>query len=487
MLKIRMSSPRLQAQTPRPGSRVAIIGGGYTGAIVAKLLVERGVRDIDEVTILEPRDQLGCGLAYDAQNIDVRLNVAAHRMRAIPGSPTAFLDWLQTSGTLTVDPDAVTREGIFARRRDFGRFMQAQLAPHLDSGAVRHIRDVARAVERQNDQWRISGADGTIVMADILILATGHPPASRPPVIGRLSASAVSRIKDVLSADAFNEIGKSDPVLIVGSGLTAIDALCRLKALGHTGTVSLLSRTGLMPRPHAGGGFSPFGDFSSTDLTSARKLLSKVRATIREAQAQGIPWQSVFDALRQHAQPLWQALPMRERQKFLRRLRRWYDVHRYRMPPQGAAILELGIDTGRVRLEKGDLMSITQDKQGLHTTVNTREGTTEFRYSHILLATGPDFRDYAAHQRFLFGMQRDGFIFSDPLGLGLACDSGGRSITATGTPNSTLFVAGPPARPAFGELTGVPEIAAQASSLVDRIIGCCARETRTIVISPPPV
>lgn len=484
MLKIRMSSPRLQAQTPRPGSRVAIIGGGYTGAIVAKLLVERGVRDIEEVTVFEPREQLGCGLAYDVQNIDVRLNVAAHRMRAIPGSPTAFLDWLHTSGTLTVDPDAVTPEGIFARRRDFGRFMQAQLAPHLDSGAIRHLRQAVRVVERQSDQWRISGADGTSVLADILILATGHPSASRPYAVNRLSASARSRIKDVLSADAFNEIGKCDPVLIVGSGLTAIDALCRLKAIGHTGTVNLLSRTGLVPRPHATSGFAPFGDFSSIDLTSAKKLLSKVRATIRDAQAQGIPWQSVFDALRQHAPSLWQALPMRERQKFLRRLRRWYDVHRYRMPPQGAAILELGINAGQVRLETGDLMYITEDRQGLHAGLKTREGNTELRCRHLLLATGPDFQDYAAHQRFLLGMHRDGIIQSDALGLGLACDTVGHGLTVTGTPITSLFVAGPPARPAFGELTGVPEIAAQAAGLVDRIIGCCAREMRTIVIGP---
>lgn len=427
MLKIRMSSPRLQAQTPRPGSRIAIIGGGYTGAIIAKLLVERGVRDIEEVTVFEPREQLGCGLAYDVKNIDVRLNVAAHRMRAIPGAPTAFLDWLHTSGTLTVDPQAVTPEGIFAQRRDFGRFMQVQLAPHLDNGAVRHIRQTVRAVARENDQWRISRADGTSVLADILILATGHPPASRPPVVDRLSAPATSRIKDVLAADAFNEIGKCDPVLIVGSGLTAIDALCRLRAIGHTGTVSLLSRTGLIPRPHSTSGFAPFGDFSSTDIMSARKLLSKVRATIRDAEAQGIPWQSVFDALRQDAPSLWQALPMRERQKFLRRLRRWYDVHRYRMPPQGAAVLELGIDTGRVRLETGDLVSITEDKQGLIAGLKSRAGSTEFRCRHILLATGPDFQDYAAHQRFLLGMHRDGFIQSDPLGLGLACDFAGRA------------------------------------------------------------
>lgn len=485
MLKIRMSSPRLQAQTERRASRVAIIGGGYTGAIIAKLLVERGLRDVEEITVFEPREQLGCGLAYDAKNIDVRLNVAAHRMRAIPGAPAAFLDWLQTSGTLTVDPQAVTPEGIFARRRDFGRFMQAQLAPHLDSGAIRHLRQAVRAVDRQNDQWRITGSLGASVLADILILATGHPPASMPKMIDSVDPLMAARVTDVFAPNAFDGIGKSDPILIVGSGLTALDALSRLDALGHNGEITLLSRSGLLPRPHAGVGFSPFGDFRGADLSSARKLLARVRATVTEAQEQGIPWQSVFDALRQHAQELWQGLPMPERQKFLRRLRRWYDVHRYRMPPQAALALEKGVDTGRVVAERGDIASIIRDGKDILADIKTRNGRTEVRCRRILLATGPEFRGYAAHQRFLLGMHRDGFIQSDPLGLGLACDTAGRALTVTGAPNTGLFVAGPPARPAFGELTGVPEIATQAANMVDRIIRSCASETRTIVINQP--
>ncbi|UJW77328.1 FAD/NAD(P)-binding protein [Rhizobium sp. SL42] len=486
MLKIRISSPRLPAQSERSASRVAIVGGGYTGAILAKLLVERGLHDMDEVIVFEPRDCLGCGLAYDVRNVDVRLNVAAHRMRAIPGSPTAFVDWLQTSGTLTVDPQAVTPEGIFARRRDFGRFMQAQLATHLDSGAIRHLRQAARAIDRENYQWRITGSGGAVVLADILILATGHPPASKPAAINRLDPLTAGRVADVCAPDAFDRVGKSDPILIVGSGLSALDALSRLDALGHDGRITLLSRSGHMPRPHAGGGFSPFGDFRGAALTSARKLLAKVRNTIAEAEKQGIPWQSVFDALRQHAQDLWQGLPMQERQKFLRRLRRWYDVHRYRMPPQAAAALERGLNMGRVTVAMGTLTSIVRDGEHLLATIETRDSErTAFRCRHILLATGPDFRDYAAHQRFLLAMHREGFIQSDPLGLGLACDTAGRALTVAGTPNTSLFVAGPPARPAFGELTGVPEIAAQAGNLADGIIRSCARETRTIVIGPP--
>lgn len=483
MLKIRTSSPRLQARTERPPSRIAIIGGGFTGALLAKLLVDRGLRDIEEVWVFEAREHLGCGLAYDGRDADVRLNVAAHRMRAIPGAPTAFLDWLHTSGTLTVDPQAVTPEGVFARRRDFGRFMQKQLAPHLDSGAIRHVRETVRALDREKDQWRITGANGASVLADVVILATGHPPASRPSAFDRLDPLTAARVTDVQTPHALSGISQTDSILIVGCGLTALDALSQLKGLGHTGKVTLLSRSGLLPRPHAGGGFSAFGDFRVPDLNSALKLLVKVRATISEAEANGIPWQSVFDALRLHAQELWQHLSVLERQKFLKRLRRWYDVHRYRMPPQAAAVLETGLETGRITLEQGDLTSIGRDGSDLVVKIKNSTGHSELRCSRILLATGPDFRDYAAHQRFLLAMHQKGLIQSDPHGLGLTCDTAGRALTVAGTPNSSLFVAGPPARPAFGELTGVPEIANQAATMVDRIIRSCARDTRTILIS----
>lgn len=485
MLKIRVSSPRMQATDERTGCRVGIIGGGYTGAVIAKLLVERGLRDMEEVTVFEPRDCLGGGLAYDVKDLGVRLNVAAHRMRAIPGAPTAFLDWLQTSGTLTVDPQAVTPEGIFVRRHDFGRFMQAQLSPLIESGAICHLQQKVQAVSKLNDQWCISGAKGAVVIVDALIIATGHPPASRPSVLDTLDPRTAERVIDAFAPNAFECIDRSSPILIVGSGLTALDALVRLEALGHQGKVTLLSRSGLMPRPHAGSGSTPFGDFRDETLTSARQLLARVRATIAEAEAHGIPWQSVFDALRQHSQDLWQRLPTAERQRFLRRLRRWYDVHRYRMPPQVSEVLEGGLGAGRVDILVGNLATVQLNGQDLLTEIVNSDGKTEHRFSRILLATGPDFRDYASHQRFLLAMHRDGFIQSDPLGLGLICDNAGRTTAADGTPNTSLFVAGPPARPAFGELTGVPEIAAQAANLVDRLVRSFARDTRTIVIRQP--
>ncbi len=483
MLKIRISSPPVKGPGGSSSTRVVVVGGGYTGATVAKLLADRGFGRIEEITVFEPRQNLGTGLAYDMADLDVRLNVAAHRMRAVPGSPSAFLDWLQASGTLSVDPDAITSEGVFARRRDFGRFMQTQISPLVESGMIRHVREAAQSVSRFKEEWHVTGAEGTVVLTDVLILATGHPAAARPPALANLDVRAASQIRDALAPDAFGNIDPESDILVVGSGLTALDALARLSARGHRGRVSLLSRSGLLPRPHAGGGFGPYGEFQDETLTSARRILTRVRATIAEAEAQGIPWQSVFDALRQQSQFLWRRLPQRERDRFLRRLRRWYEVHRYRTPPQVSTVLAEGLASRRVDILVGNLSSVQRDGQDLVARVTTQKGTVERHYARILLATGPDFRDYCSHQRFLLALHRDGFVQSDPLGLGLVCDPAGRAIAADGTPNTRLFVAGPPARSAFGELTGVPEIAAQAANLVDRLIRSLARETRTILIS----
>ena len=483
MLKITISSPRTAPVGLGHGCRIAIIGGGFTGATVARLLAERSYRHVDEITVFEPREGLGSGLAYDVGDPDLRLNVAAHRMRAVPGAPSAFLDWLQASGALSVDPQAIAAEGIYARRRDFGRFMREQMAAFLDDDAIRHVRERVVSVRRRRDRWHVTGASGTSVTADILILATGHPPASIPEALGRTPHVWDRVIADVWRTDAFDRVNTGETVLVVGSGLTALDAVARLSARRHRGKILLLSRSGLLPRPHASGDFSPYGDFLAEPPATARILLRKVRSTIADAQDKGIPWQSVFDALRQQAQSLWHALPPAEKRKLLRRLRRWYDVHRFRMPPQVSQLLRSETVSARVGAKAGNIRAVRRQGERLAVTVaaGTDAGVVDF-YDRIILATGPDFRRYCEHQRWLHDLDRDGVLRSDPLGLGLACDTAGRALAADGCPSMSLFVAGPPARAAFGELTGVPEIAAQASKLVDGILRMRARDTRTIRI-----
>ncbi|MCS5881621.1 hypothetical protein LNP17_24850 [Klebsiella variicola subsp. variicola] len=51
----------------------------------------------------------------------------------------------------------------------------------------------------------------------------------------------------------------------------------------------------------------------------------------RMRRSGSLSWQVVLDAVRQQGQRIWQALSVADRQRFLRHLRHYWDVHRYRV------------------------------------------------------------------------------------------------------------------------------------------------------------
>jgi uncharacterized NAD(P)/FAD-binding protein YdhS len=95
-------------------------------------------------------------------------------------------------------------------------------------------------------------------------------------------------------------------VLLLGSGLTAIDAALLLQRRGFAGRITAMSRRGLCPRTHddAQPPVTPLGE------KPARELSGLVRSVRTEAARIG--WRGAVDALRPVTQLLWRA-PMRRR------------------------------------------------------------------------------------------------------------------------------------------------------------------------------
>jgi uncharacterized NAD(P)/FAD-binding protein YdhS len=72
---------------------VAIIGGGFTGAVLAAQLLDES--DDISVVVIEKGANLGRGVAYGTPHSEHLLNVPANNMSAYSDDPEHFLRWLR--------------------------------------------------------------------------------------------------------------------------------------------------------------------------------------------------------------------------------------------------------------------------------------------------------------------------------------------------------------------------------------------------------
>ena len=73
---------------------------------------------------------------------------------------------------------------------------------------------------------------------------------------------------------------------------------------------------------------------------TTRELLQRVRQAIADVALQGEDWRAVIDSLRPITQALWQRLPVKEQQRFLRHVKSYWEVCRHRIAPGVADGLE---------------------------------------------------------------------------------------------------------------------------------------------------
>ncbi|WP_421698136.1 FAD/NAD(P)-binding protein [Ancylobacter sp.] len=449
----------MTTRQPRPDRvPVAIIGGGFSGAAVAWHLL-RLRPGLERVVIIEPRAELGRGLAYSAADPSHRINVPATRMSLIPDQPTHFNDWLEASGALEADPAARRSEGRnFPARAVFGTYVAEQLTAL--GPRVRHIVAAAEAVEARGDVYRIRTSDGAAVEAGIVVLAVAHAPPSPPTGLARALAGHPRFLPDPWKAGALEALRPDDRVLIVGTGLTMADLVATLDRRGHRGAIVALSRRGLRSRGHPAAQHEPYGDFATDPARTADALVKRIRAAVAKAVAEGKSWHCVLDQVRLQGSTIWNALPLSERARLLRHLRPFWDVHRFRIAPQVEEVLDRSIAAGTLRLRAASLQSVERSGEAIAVSFRDRRTGTVTRetFDAVLTATGPAHGRVFADNPVLAALERAGLARPDPLRLGIEVTADGRAIGRDGVPTQDLYVAGPLARGTVGELMGLPDV-----------------------------
>jgi uncharacterized NAD(P)/FAD-binding protein YdhS len=434
---------------------VAIVGGGYSGTLQAIHLLRRGAR----VTLIERADRLGRGIAYSTRYEDHLLNVPAGRMSAFADQPGHFADWLSArAGGQPTD---------FAQRRLYGAYLREVL-----DEAKQAFGERLRIVEGEAEDVR-PGTTGEVVHlvcdeeinADAVILALGNLEPDLPRNLPPELRTGGLYIADPWATDISHGLQPEDRILLIGTGLTAVDAAVMLDSAGFKGRTLAVSRRGLLPRPHA----DPPGHAHGLEALPEQRGSRLIRFVRREAERIG--WRAAVDQLRPVTHQLWAEASVEERRRFLRHLRPWWDVHRHRIAASIADRVERMQREGRLVVDAGKIISMTASDGRAQVEWRPRGSSDVERLevARIVNCTGPQMDISRAGETLLDGLIDNGRIRPDPCRIGIDVDRDWRVLGRSGEPAFALFAIGPMTRSAVWEMVAVPDIRNQVQALAARV------------------
>jgi uncharacterized NAD(P)/FAD-binding protein YdhS len=458
LLTLHAYSPPLPVETPSPrsGRQVVIVGGGFAGAALAYHLLQRGEKDL-RIAVVERGPWFGRGVAYGVDSSTFRLNVAASRMSIDPEVPNDFVAWAHAGD----DPHA------FLERARYGGYVVDRLGKALRRGRpkLRIYRNEAVALEGRG----VRLSNGEVLDAHSVVLATGIAPrlaldwlASHPRIVDAWDECGLATLPD------------RGRLLILGAGLSALDIVTLLARRDFRGTITILSRNGLLPRPHLPTlvhAHALSNDVMRDAPKSLGPLIHWVRGVVERGEHHGQTWQESIDSLRPHITTLWRSLPPRDRARFVRKVRPFWDVLRHRAPHDALELVDRMRSKGRLEIIAGRVMACEPSTDGLDLELKPRGGVLRReRYDAIVRCIGPALEHSETETSLIRSFFEQSLAAKDPAGLGLVTDDNGALVNAEGSSSSWCFALGAHRRASLWESTSVPEIARHAHALATRLI-----------------
>ena len=459
---------------------VAIVGGGFSG-LVALVHLCRAIPS-GTFAIMECHPLHFPGTAYGSCDSEHLLNVPAVRMGPIPEDPASFHRWLETQTPGKFRADA------FVPRALFGAYLTEFVADEVArSGA--HVSFVRAAVIDMHDaqshvnltlDCACDAADAPArpqpMAARCVVIAPGLPASPAPWADHVHGVSAAALIPDPWKAGALLGIPPDAGIMLLGSGLTAVDIAEGLRRLGHRGVIRMVSRNGRLPLPHADHGEPPMLATREQFAGSPAKVLSVLRRAARQRIAAGLGWQGAIDAIRPHIPAIWKSWSTAERRHFIRRARALWEIHRHRVPVQVLADITAQCAAGTLIIERGELVAVHPATSGtVAASVRTADGATHVHtVARVINCTGPSMNLRDTRHPLLASVQRNGLACTDDLGLGLRSDDECRLVGTNGVANPRIVIAGALRRGDMWEATAVPDLRVNAARAAATLVALLA-------------
>jgi uncharacterized NAD(P)/FAD-binding protein YdhS len=452
---------------------VVIIGGGFCGAITAVNLARLTDAPL-RVTVLNSIYPLARGIAYGTRRPEHLLNVVARNMSALADQPDHFLAWLGTRSDIADIPQPELRER-FMPRRMYGDYLQSLFLWYsralADGKKVRieHVEAEALDVVPTAGRVTVVATDGVTLEADKVVLATGN---QVPTDLPGCSVEHAHYFRNPWADWELRLPDSGSDVILLGTGLTTVDAFLTLTGMGWKGKIYAVSRRGLLPLSHFKG--AEYHDFPESDPSNIRlddlvALLDKHRERMKNL---GLNPAILVDKLRPFTQRIWRNFTLDEKQRFKREYATRWNVVRHRIAQSIHRQLMIAIESQQLTVVKGAVRSIrAADDGGLSVEIRDRDGnTSQLRGAAVINCTGPA-EGYNDDRSFLYrNLLGRGLVAADELNMGIRADEDFVVVEPTGSRSQHLLALGPPLKGELWESIAVPELRNQAFRVAETII-----------------
>jgi uncharacterized NAD(P)/FAD-binding protein YdhS len=313
--------------------------------------------------------------------------------------------------------------------------------------------------------------EGEPLQADRVVLATGNrPPRDLTPLDPVRDHPAYS--PNPWRGWYDRRLDAREDALLVGTGLTMIDVYLTLHAAGWHGTISAVSRNGLLPLSHFRGSDYPQFPPDDVETLSLHDLVAVMEDHCARLRADGRNPAIVVDKLRPFTQRIWRNLSVAEKREFFRRYCTRWNVTRHRIPPTVAGQLEAARAEDRLRILKGRLQEARGDGDRIRVTIDPGNGQPphEFAVGLLVNCTGPCESLSEAPEPLFRNLFARGLIRADELDMGIDVTPDFAVVNRQGMPSNCLFAIGPPLRGTLWETTAVPELRAQARQVAEVLL-----------------
>lgn len=437
-------------------SKLVIIGDGFAAAVTAVHLLRKGV-PADSLTIIGP-GPLGKGHAYGCESPSFRLNVREDLPIVFSDDPLHFARWAKTN---IDDPEAKTSAGFFYRRADFGRYVSELVAAEVGFDQIQRIPSkVSRLNQVHDGLWRLDTTDGHCIHSERVIIATGNSPPTWPCAIkaGPGEHAASRLIENPWTGQYLAAIGAEEHVVLLGGGLTALDAIYALATQEHRGPITIVGPRSVFPPTQVQ--WSRQQQPNWPEKLSPAKLLRFMRQYLPSAPTTSSEWQCAWEELRPNLNAIWQQLTPHQRQILFKRLGWAWSLYRFRASPQTIKAYEQLRANHQVQFAVGRAKQVECSEGAIIVQLNNSQ---YIQADRIVNCTG------VGRDVFLDRLVADSIALPDPLGHAVGVNTKLNVIKPNLQAWNNLWMLGPATMGSLGDVIAASAISKQAEELALQI------------------